>query len=233
MPQTEPSSSSCAQPAAPLAGHSPPASLICPNGRFVGRLRYDALINGRMHVLPTWLLTTSDGQIAARIAALLGREPHADRAGSEQLYRILSDRAEIDVLLDGSHMIRLRMFRRNGSDVLRHCNGSIQRTLSGVQPCQCPPTLKGRWEIAKGGGGCEPLVQVAVRLAADPTLGRFLLSSANWSFADHAATLKAGLKRRADMPVLARPLGRSHAALHQEGHDPCLHPTDHYVAPTA
>jgi hypothetical protein len=47
-------------------------------------------------------------------------------------------------------------------------------------------------------------LQVAVRLAADPTLGHFLLSSATWVFADHAIALKGALNRRIDMPVLAR-----------------------------
>jgi hypothetical protein len=149
VPRPEPMSSSCAQLAAPLARRTQPASLIWPNGRFAGRLRYDAVVNGRMHVLSTWLLTTSNGQVAARIATLLGRQPHIDRAGPEQVYRIFSGHAEIDVLLDGPHVIRLLMLRRNGSDVLRNCNGRVQRTLSGMQPCQCPPTLKGRWDIAK------------------------------------------------------------------------------------
>jgi hypothetical protein len=204
VPRSEPASSSCAQPAAPLARRTQPASLVWPNGRLAGRLRYDAVVNGRMHILSTWLLTTSDGQVAARIAALLGRQPHIDRAGPEQAYRVFSGHAEMDVLLDGPHVIQLLMLRRNGSHVLRNCNGRVQQTLSGIQPCHCPPTLKGRWELAKAGAGCEPVVQVAVRLAADPTLGHFLLSSATWVFADHAIALKGALNRRIDMPVLAR-----------------------------
>ena len=42
----------------------------------------------------------------------------------------------------------------------------------------------------KRGHGCEPVVHIAFRLATDPTLGRFLLSSATWTFADHAMTVK-------------------------------------------
>lgn len=83
------------------------------------------------------------------------------------------------------------MLRRHGSTVLRCCNGRTRRTPLGKQPCQCLPTLKGRWQSAKAGKGCEPLVHVAFRLAAEPTLGRFLLSSATWTFADHAMTVKA------------------------------------------
>jgi hypothetical protein len=88
------------------------------------------------------------------------------------------------------------MVRRHGSTLVRCCNGRIQRTPFGWQPCQCTPTLKGRWQAAKAGHGCEPLVHIAFRLAADPTLGRFLLASATWPFADHAASVKATLRRQ-------------------------------------
>jgi len=179
--------------------------VIRPDGQFAGRLRYDTLADGRIRILPTWLLTTSDDQLAARIATLLGGRLHTDDGDDqESTYRVLTDDAAIDVLLDGPQGIRLRMLRRHGSTVLRCCNGRTQRTPFGTQPCQCPPTLKGRWQAAKEGHGCEPLVHIVFRLAADPTLGRFLLSSATWRFADHAITVKAALYRQHDMPVHAR-----------------------------
>jgi hypothetical protein len=167
-----------------------------------GRLRYDTLVNGRICILPTWRLTTSDRKVAARIATLLGGEPYVDD-GSEQFYQVVIDHAEIDVLLDGPQAIRVQMLRRHGSTVVRCCDGRTQRTALGKEPCQCPRTLKGRWRAAKMGHGCEPLVHVALRLAADPTLGRFLLASATWSFADHAASVKAVL-HRTHGPVRAR-----------------------------
>jgi hypothetical protein len=67
-----------------------------------------------------------------------------------------------------------------------------------------PADAQGSLGHCQSGARCEPLVQVAVRLAADPTLGHFLLSSATWVFADHAIALKGALNRRIDMPVLAR-----------------------------
>jgi len=121
----------------------------------------------------------------------------ANNHGDQQpTYTVLTDDADIDILLDGPQAIRLRMLRRHGSAVARCCNGRIQRTTSGKRPCQCPPTLKGRWQAAKAGNGCEPLVHIAFRLPADPTLGRFLLSSATWTFADHAMTVKTTLRKR-------------------------------------
>ncbi len=185
-----------AQPELPPR-HALPPSAILPTGRFAGRLRYDTLVDGRARILPTWLLTTTDRQVAARVAILLGgRPPVANGDDQKSSYHVLTDHAEIDVLLDGPQAIRLRMLRRHGSTVLRCCNGCTQRTPSGKQPCQCPPTLKGRWQAAKAGHGCEPLVHVTFRLAADPTLGRFLLSSATWAFADHAMTVKTALRKR-------------------------------------
>jgi hypothetical protein len=142
------------------------------------------------------------GRFTARIAMLLGGEPYVDD-GSEQFFQVVIDHAEIDVLLDGPQAIRVQMLRRHGSTVVRCCDGRTQRTALGKEPCQCPRTLKGRWRAAKMGHGCEPLVHVALRLAADPTLGRFLLASATWSFADHAASVKAVL-HRTHGPVRAR-----------------------------
>lgn len=118
---------------------------------------------------------------------------------------MLTEHAAIDVLLDGPQAIRLRMLRRHGSTLLRCCDGRTQQTPAGERPCQCPPTLKGRWQAAKAGHGCEPLVHVAFRLAADPALGRFLLSSATWTFADRATTAKTALRGQHG-PVSARML---------------------------
>jgi hypothetical protein len=177
--------------------------VIRPGGQFAGRLRYDSLADGCTRTLPTWLLTTSDHDLARRITTLLGGRLHAgdDR---EFIYRVLTDHAGIDVLLDGPQAIHLQMLRRHGSTVLRCCDGRTQQTPVGEQPCQCPPTLKGRWQAAKAGHGCEPLVHVAFRLAARPALGQFLLSSATWTFADHAITVRAALRRQRDKPVRAR-----------------------------
>jgi hypothetical protein len=178
---------------------------IRPGEPFAGRLRYDTIADGRTRILPTWLLTTPDHDLAARIATVLGGRLQADDVGDarESTYRVLTEYAAIDVLLDGPQAICLRMLRRHGSTVLRCCDGRTQQTPAGERPCQCPLTLKGRWQAAKAGHGCEPLVHVGFRLAADPTLGRFLLSSAIWTFADRATTAKAALRRRQG-PVRAR-----------------------------
>jgi hypothetical protein len=186
---------------------TPPRKLLVirPGEQFAGRLRYDTLADGRTRILPTWLLTTSDHDLAARIATVLGGRLQADDVGDEResTYRVLTEYAAIDVLLDGPQAICLRMLRRHGSTVLRCCDGRTQQTPAGERPCHCPPTLKERWRAAKAGHGCEPLVHLAFRLAADPSLGRFLLSSATWTFADRATTAKAALRRRQG-PVRAR-----------------------------
>lgn len=106
-------------------------------------------------------------------------------------------------MLDGPQAIKLRMLRRHGATVLSCCNGRIQRIAQGKQPCQCPTTLKERWRSAKEGHGCEPLVHVTFRLAADPALGRFLLSIGTWTFAQHTLTVKTALRKHRG-PVRAR-----------------------------
>lgn len=203
MPRPRADSSHQAAPPPLLRRDALPSSEIWSADQVDGCLRYAALVNGRTRVLPTWLLTIPDCHVAARVAILLGGELDVDH-GLGQSYQVVTGHSELDVLLDGSRAIRLRMLRRHGSTILRTCDSRTQRTASGEQPCQCPPTLRGRWEAAKTGSGCEPLVQVTVRLAADPRLGRFLLSSATWTFADHATKVKTALHRQHDTPVRAR-----------------------------
>jgi hypothetical protein len=204
VPQPQPATNSPPQPAASPRRHALPPTLLQPIGRFSGRIHYDALVNGHTRIMPTWLLTTSYPDVATRIATLFSREPQVDGNGSERLYQVLTDHAELDVLLDGPQAIQVRMVRRHGSTLMRCCNGRTQRTAFGKQPCQCPPTVKGRWQAAKAGHGCEPLVQVAFQLAADPTVGRFLLASATWPFADHATSVRATLRQQQHRPVCAR-----------------------------
>jgi hypothetical protein len=193
-----------AQPASPWPRHALPPSAILPTGRLAGRLRYDALVDGRTRIMPTWLLTTADRQVAARLITLLGGQPYAGNGdGEEPTYHVQTDHAEIDIFLDGPQAITLRMLRRHGATVFSCCDGRIQQTAQGKRPCHCPPTFKRRWQYAKAGRGCEPLVHIAFRLAADPTLGRFLLSIGTWTFADHALTVKPALRRHS-RPVRAR-----------------------------
>jgi hypothetical protein len=102
-----------AQPAA-SPRHALPPSAILPTGHFAGRLRYDTLVNGRTCILPTWLLVTADRQLASRLAALLGGEPHVDDGdGQEASYHVLTDRAQIEILLDGPQAVGLWMLRRH------------------------------------------------------------------------------------------------------------------------
>jgi hypothetical protein len=205
MPRRQPPADSSHQDGPPLLRRDALASSgVWSADEIDGRLRYAALVNGRARVLPTWLLTTPDCHVAARAALLLGGELDVDHDGLGQSYQVVTGHPDLDVLLDGPCAIRLRMLRRHGSTILRACDSRIQQTVSGKQPCQCPPTFRGRWEAAKTGSGCEPLVQVTIQLAADPRLGRFLLSSATWMFADHATKVKAALHRQHDTPVCAR-----------------------------
>jgi hypothetical protein len=134
---------------------------------------------------------------------LLGGEFNIDDHGGEQSYQVLTRYAQLDVLLDGPQAILLHMLRRHGSTVLRFCNSRTQQTPHGERPCQCPAALKARWEVAKTGRGCEPLIHLTCRLADAPALGRFLFSSAAWTFAEHASAVRVAIGR-CRRPVLTR-----------------------------
>lgn len=203
MPRPQPSTNSCPKAAPPLKRHALSTAVVQPPDHVDGRLRYGTLINGRTRILETWLVTTSDRDVAARLAMLLGGELNIEEDGLEQSYQVLTGYAELDVLLDGPQAIRLRMLRRHGSTILGSCNSHTQQTSHGERPCQCPVALKARWEAAKIGRGCEPVIDLTCRLAGDPALGRFIFSSAAWTFAEHASAVRVAI-RRCRRPVLAR-----------------------------
>jgi hypothetical protein len=52
--------------------------------------------------------------VANRIAILLGGELSTDGDGLGQSYQVCTGHTELDVLLDGTQAIRLRMLRRHG-----------------------------------------------------------------------------------------------------------------------
>jgi hypothetical protein len=208
VPRPQPPTKSCPQAAPALQRHALPSGVVQPADDVDGRLRYATLVNGRIRILPTWLLTTSDRHVATRVATLLGGKLNINDDGLEQSYQVLTSYAELDVLLDGPQAILLRMLRRHGSTILRSCNSRTQQTPHGERPCQCPVALKARWEAAKTGRGCEPLIHLTCRLADDPTLGRFLFSSAAWTFAEHASAVRVAIGR-CRRPVLTR-LGIGH-----------------------
>lgn len=203
MSRLQPPADPCPQAAPLLQRHALPIRGDPAPGQFDGRLEYATLVNGRTRILPTWLLTTSYRHVANRIAILLGGELSTDGDGLGQSYQVCTGHTELDVLLDGTQAIRLRMLRRHGSAILGSCNGRTQQTPDGDPPCQCPVALNARRDVAKTGRGCEPSVQLTCRLTGDPAIGTFLYSSAAWAFAEHASAVRVAIQR-CRRPVLVR-----------------------------
>jgi hypothetical protein len=205
--------------------------VIQPTGQFAGRLRYDTP-RPRPHPHPAELAhcylrppRRSAHRHAPRWRAAR-RRPRRPGADLHRAHRPRRDR---------------RPARRAAGDPTADAPpprldraAQLQRphptNPSGTQPCQCPPTLKGRWQAAKAGHGCEPLVHVALQLAADPTLGRFLLSSATWMFADHAMTVKATLRKCRGAVCTRLAIDRT-PTYHHRRDDLRLHPAHDYDLP--
>ncbi len=194
MPPPQLANSPCPKAAVPLHPHTLPSAAIQPTDHVDGRLRYASLFNGCTRILPTWLLTTSDRDVAAQVSKLLDGKPHVDDDWLEECYQVLTGYAELAVLLDGPQAVRLQMLRRYRTGVPHSCGCHPQQLPLGECRHHCPGSLKACREIAKTGRGCEPLVHITCRLAADPALGSFLFSSASWTFAEHAAEARTTLR---------------------------------------
>lgn len=146
-----------AHPAVPPTRYELPPSAILPAGHFAGRLRYDTLVNGRASILATWLLVTTDRQVAERVVALHGGQPqpHIAYDGQPPTYHVLTDHPEIEVLLDGPQAIRLRMLRRHGSTCCAAATAASSERRPAGGPANAHRPSKGVGRLPRRGGAAS------------------------------------------------------------------------------
>jgi hypothetical protein len=180
------------QAAADAANHAAQRHLVCKE--FVGRFLYGTLHRNRPHTLTTWRVTTTSGRTANRIAHLFGGSVQHDPATG--LPEVLTTSATVDILLDSPAALSVDWQRTAEAT----CVGDTQ---DHGRPCTCPAILAQRRVAAKQGRGCQPRVEVRLRLRDDPALGMFSFLSEDWSFVELVAAARVAL-RRMDRPVTAR-----------------------------
>ena len=158
-------------------------SAIRPDCRVAGCLSYGTPVN-RRYTPPTWHVTAPLG-IAERVAVLL--EGQLSHPGTIGMVEVTTQVTELAIYLSGSEAVQLRWRRGSSRDF---CGDG-----DGVDSCICPFTVMARRRAARLGNGCEPHVQVWLRLVIAPTLGHFVFMSGNWSFAEEvlaAASMLSG-----------------------------------------
>jgi hypothetical protein len=175
------------------------------------------------HALPTWRVITQDAKVRSRIAEVLGHAAHGHgRGASDAEDGIITTSSTIDIILEGPHAISLRWYR----SVLSSCDGSVRRERGDPEgrQCSCAPSLAERRKAVQHGRGCAPRVQFWFRLALDPGIGVFTLTSGNWSLTETAISAKVTLQMT-NRPLCAQlRLLRTSVTLHSGRLVACTNP---------
>jgi hypothetical protein len=162
-------------------------------GQLAGCFRFGVLLNSRPQALRTWRVVTDDLRVALRIADLLGGEPRSERDADRPRYEVITKASRLDVVLGGWDAVLVGMGLRQGSELVRSCDGRSQAGEGFPPPCSCPSTLAARRRAAAEGVGCEAAVCVNFRLRAECTLGSFTFFTGSWTFAEDAVKAAVAL----------------------------------------
>lgn len=167
----------------------------------VGRFRSGVQINNRPQALNEWRITTGDPDVAAAVADLFGGTPQEWETTTEERLEVLTEAAEVSVVLEGPHSVSSKMVLWGRKGPVRKCDGVQQ---DDGQACACPSALADRKDAAKAGTGCEPSISVFFRLADAPDLGKFRFHTASWTAARDLAGVEDKITAANDGgPVLA------------------------------
>ncbi|MGW2364751.1 recombination directionality factor [Streptomyces sp. NPDC001667] len=163
-----------------------------------GRFHQGRLSEGRWpQSLDAWRVTTSDSQVASRVADLMGGQSNPNDGGGDHSREVLTARESVRILIDGPEMVTARMVLWRSKRIVHECDGSeflSPEELKG-QPCGCPPLLADRKAEARAGRGPMPSIDLVFRIAADPSLGEFHFRTSSWKAAEQLSSLMEELER--------------------------------------
>lgn len=166
----------------------------------VGRFRAGQQINGKPHALQEWRVTTSDPDVADRIAELLGGTPEDWETKSAQNIEVLTSAHEVRIILEAPRGVHTDLGVKGGDGkLIRRCDGVTQLGCSDDDPakgkdCQCPEDYQGRKAAADKGWGCSPNIAIYFVLEEDSGLGKFAFYSQSWNFAKELVAVEEELE---------------------------------------
>ncbi|MFF4607168.1 hypothetical protein ACFY12_31090 [Streptomyces sp. NPDC001339] len=153
---------------------------------------------GRAVALPSWLLTTSNEEVAATVARLYGGQSRS-RDRQQDLFELTLDNDAIAVNVDGPEAVVNRLVLQQVEEhaPIHVCDGFnfLQPMDNAGDPCGCPESVFDRKAAARSGRGPKPDARLAFRLAAAPDLVIFHLTSSTWEFSDSLSAAVAGMER--------------------------------------
>lgn len=159
---------------------------------FVARFRSGMVANGRPVALQKFRVTTGDKDIADKIATLFGGEPQEWDTKTSELWEVMTDVPEVDIILDGVDSVSAKMTLWGRNAKVRSCDGTVQDDGS---PCACPSTMSDRQAAGRQGTACNPDIFIAFTLADDPDLGRLKFVTGSWQMAKEIGAVQDALER--------------------------------------
>ncbi|MFD3418804.1 hypothetical protein [Streptomyces decoyicus] len=150
--------------------------------------------------LSSWLVTTTNKEVAATVSGLYGgRLRRTDR--QQEVFELMLDRDAIAVNIDGPGSVVNRMVleQEEGRGPIHVCDGSnlLEPMDSAGDLCGCPKSVFDRKAAARSGHGPKPDARLSFRLAAAPGVGMFFLASSSWEFSDSLSAAVLDMERGA------------------------------------
>jgi len=134
--------------------------------------------------LTKWRMVANDAEVRGRLEEVLGGRTEKFFNKGSRVMEILTESADVQILLGGVDSIRLEMVLWGHSGVIHHCDGVgyLSPKENRGKPCGCPPEIEKRKLNAKNGVGPQPSVEMEFRIAKCPELGVFSFRSNSWRF---------------------------------------------------
>ena len=147
--------------------------------------------------LKSWRITTPHTMVADSTAQLLGGTVHSLASSGDDVFEVLTDAAEVDIVVDAPSAIttELKLWGRQG--LAHHCDGSVFLSTDGRagSPCGCPASHAERRAMARVGQGPQVYTATRFRLAMLPGIGSFLHESLSWELAEEVSDIRDALGR--------------------------------------
>ncbi|MEO6082806.1 MAG: hypothetical protein ABIQ18_06850 [Umezawaea sp.] len=172
----------------------------------VGKIKGGKLIGRRPVALTEWRFVSDDADVADRVTALFGGEVvESPDPEARDRYDVETTAASVEIVVERAEDLRSRMALYGTAGPIHVCDGAYHVTGHPEDEevgnaCGCPRSLADRKAAAKKGTGPKPDITLKFRLAAEPDLGYFVLTTGSWSLVNDLAEIERGL---ADAPVRA------------------------------
>ncbi|MCW7984078.1 hypothetical protein XF35_01710 [Streptomyces platensis subsp. clarensis] len=162
-----------------------------------GKMSLGRQVNGKVTTLDNWRIAVKEQQTADALKHLFGGQSVETEATNDFYIDVLTERPKILAVIDGPEKVYDDGKLWINGVLTHHCDGKafLSPPEKAGSPCFCPATMAERKAAAKEYRGPKPSIEITFRLADDPELGEFKLSTGSWGLVSVLHQVKAKLSR--------------------------------------